>query len=159
MSVDDFVHRANEALARADSLFGSASPESALAADRLVDAAEVLRGDAEPDMSGSAVAGYRTFADARAAALHHLAGTDAALNRVLQDAAAAENAAAATSRSTVAAAAAHADGLAGTAATAGGQRALVAALHSELGRQQELVRRHQQQATGLTEQVQALSYY
>lgn len=158
MSVDDFVHRANEALARADSLFGSAAAQGGLAAARLTDAADTLRGDPAADMSGAAITGYRIFADDRAAALQRLAAADAALNRALRDAAAAENGAAAASRSTVAAAAGHVDGLADTAATPGGQQALIAALQSEVARQQELVRRHQQQAAALSEQVRALSY-
>ena len=158
MSVDDFVHRVTDALARADSLFGSASPDGGFAADRLDDAAATLRGDLVPDMSGSAVAGYRTFADNRAATLQRLAGADATLNRVLQAAAAAENAAAAASRSTVAATTAHVNGFAATGAAPGGQRALLASLQSEVARQQDLVTRHQQQAAGLTEQVRLLSY-
>jgi len=157
VSLDEFVHRANDALTRADSLFGSASA-SRLAADRLADAATTLRGDLASDLLGAAVTGYRTFAEHRAAALQRLAGADAALNRVLAAAATAENAAAAASRSTVAAAAAHVDGLADAAATPGGQRALVAALQSEVGRQQELVRRHQQQAAGLGGQLRQLIY-
>ncbi|MFZ0833003.1 MAG: hypothetical protein WAM92_07960, partial [Mycobacterium sp.] len=91
MSVDEFVHRANEALVRADSLFGSASPQGGLAAEPLTAAADTLRGDLLPEMSGAAVAGYRTFADGRAAALQRLADADAALTRVLHDAAATEN--------------------------------------------------------------------
>jgi peptidoglycan DL-endopeptidase CwlO len=155
VSVDDFVHQVNEALSRADSLFGSASPDGGLAADQLADAVDTLWRSTAPDMAGAAVAGYRTFAQQRASALGRLASADAALNRALQAAASAENTAAATSRSTVATAAAHVDGLANTP---GGQRALIAALHSEVERQQDLVRRHQQQAVELSEQVRLLSY-
>ena len=158
VSVDEFVRHVHEALTRADSLFGSAPADGGLVPHQLADAAEVLRHDAAADMTGAAVAGYRTFAQDLASSLDRLADADAALNRTLQDAASAENAAAVESRSTVAAAATHVDGLASTAATPGGQRALIMALHSEVGRQQNLVRRHQQQAVELGEQMRLLSY-
>ena len=156
MTLDHYVQRAQAALTRADSLFGSASADGGLAADRLEDAAATLRAEVAADMSGSAIAGYRTFAEDRAGALQRLARTDAALNRVLHDAAAAENAAASASRSTVAAATAHVERSADPAP--GAQRALVAALQSEVGRQQELVNSHQQQAGRLSEQLRQLSY-
>ena len=118
----------------------------------------MLRRSAAPDMSGSAVAGYQAFAQKQASALAKLADLDAALHRVLHDAANAENTAAAASRSTVAATGAYADGPAPAAATPGGQRALVKALHFHVGRQQDLVARHQQRAARLAEQVRVLSY-
>jgi hypothetical protein len=109
-------------------------------------------------MSGSAIAGYSTFAQQRASALARLADTEAQLNKVLQDAAAAETAAAASSRSTVDTATSRADHLTATSDTAGSQRALVVAMHDEIGRQQDLVRRHQQHAVALAERVELLTY-
>ena len=152
------MRRAGEALTRADSLFGSASADAGIFPDRLIAAADALRRGAAPDMSGSAVAGYHTFAQKRASALARLADVDAALNRVLHDAATAENTAAAASRSTVAAAAAYTDGPASAAATPGGQRALVEALNSHVRHQQDLVARHRQRAVELAQQVRILSY-
>lgn len=156
MSLDDYVHRARAALEHADSLFGSAPTDGGLPAERLEDAAATLRAEVAADMSGSAIAGYKSFAEDRASALQRLARTDTALNQVLDDAAAAENAAASASRSAVAAAVAHVDALVDPAP--GGQRALLAALQSEVGRQQQLVHSHQQQANGFSERVRQLSY-
>jgi hypothetical protein len=156
--VDDFVRRVSEALHRADSLFGSAPAGDRIFPNRLTDAAEVLRRSAAPDMSGSAVAGYHAFAQTRASALARLADVDGVLHRVLRDAASAENTAAAASRSTVAAVAAHADGSTPAGSTPRRQQALVKALHFQVGRQQDLVARHQQRAIELAGLARALSY-
>ena len=152
------MRRAGEALARADSLFGSAPVGDRIFPNRLINAAKMLRRSAAPDMSGSTVAGYNAFAQKRASALAQLADPDAALHRVLHDAAHAENTAAAASRSTVAAAGAFANGPAPAEATPGGQRALVEALNSHVRHQQDLVARHRQRAVELAQQVRILSY-
>lgn len=154
----DFAHRVSDTLARADSLFGSARAPAELFTRQLADAADALRRNAAPDMSGLAATGYSAFADERASALARLADADAALNQIIHTAAGAERAASAASRSTVAGAADHIEKLGPTAQSPAGQRALIAALHSEVGRQQDLVRRHQQQAAELAEQLRLLAY-
>lgn len=158
MPVDDFVPRVYDVLARADSLFGSASTDAGLPGGKLTDAADALRHIGAPDMSGSAVVGYRSFAEQRASSLARLAEVDTALTHIIRDAASAENTAAAASRSTVDAAGQHMGRLTPAADTPGGRRALMAALHSEVGHQQDLVRRHQHRATELAEQLRLLTY-
>jgi hypothetical protein len=158
--VEDFVEQVRGVLARADSLFGSATAESPIAHSQaqLARAAEAVRATTGTDMSGSAIAGYSAFAQQRASALTRLADTEAALHGVLQDAAGAETSAAAASRSNLDAAASHADNLSGTSDSAAGERALMVAMHDEIGRQQDLVRRHQQHAVALAERVGQLTY-
>src|SRR5262249_50539979 len=143
-----------------DSLFGSASADAGLDPQPLAEAADALRrGLAGPGMSGLAVTGYSTFAQSQASSLARLAQSDTEFNQIIRTSAAAQNTAAAASRSTVAAAAERADNLPTAVRSVGAQRAMIAALHSEIARQQELVRRHQQQAAALTEQLLLLSYY
>lgn len=169
MAVDDFLRRVSDTLSRADSLFGSASDAplaqraeenvpNGLSARQLSDAAEALRRNAAAEMSGLAATGYNAFAGERASALARLADTDSELNQIIHNAASAETTAAAASRSAVAGWAKHADNQGAAARSPAGQRALIAALRAELGRQQELVRRHQQQAAALAEQLRLLSY-
>jgi hypothetical protein len=158
--VDDFVRRVSDVLTRADTLFGSGSGDApaGASAQQLADAADAVRRNAGPDMAGSAVAGYSAFAQERASALAQLANTDEAFNQALEQAATAENTAAAASRSTVAAAAQHSHLLSTDGHTPAGHRSLIGALQSEVGRQQELVRRHHEQALELAEQVRQLPY-
>jgi hypothetical protein len=156
--VDDFVRRVSDTLARSDSLFGSADAPEALSARALTDAADALRRNAAPDMSGLAATGYNAFADQRASALARLADSDTTLSQIIHDAASAENTASAASHSRVAGTGNHVENLGTSAQTPGGQRALIAALQAELGRQQDLVRRHQQRAAELAEQLRLLSY-
>jgi hypothetical protein len=157
---NDIQQRVGEVLARADSLFGSATTAASAgeSAQQLADAAEALRRNAAPDMAGAAVSGYSAFAHDQASALGRLADTDDALNRVLQDAASAENTAAAASHSAVITAAQTPDGLPARAGEVTARRALIAVLQSELAREQDLVRKHQQRALELAEQVRLLSY-
>jgi hypothetical protein len=158
--LEDFVAQVRGVLVRADSLFGTATLDSPIAHSQaqLSRSADAVRGTAAADMSGSAIAGYGKFAQQRASALARLADTEAQLNKVLQDAAVAETAAAASSRSTVDTATSRVNHLTATSDTAGGQRALVVAMHDEIGRQQDLVRRHQQHAVALAERVGLLTY-
>ena len=156
--VDDVVRRVNETLTRADSLFGSASVDTSLNPQLLTDAADALRRSAASDMSGLAATGYGTLAQQQASALAGLASSDTAFGDILQSAASAENTAAATSRSTVASASEYTDNRTPAAESPGGQRALIAGLHSTVSRQRELVQRHQQQASELAEQLRLLSY-
>ncbi len=152
------MRRVSDALVRADSLFGSASVEAGLPGHQLTAAADELRRIAAPDMSGSAVAGYSAFAQQRAWSLDRLADTDTALTQIIQNAATVENTAAAASRSTVEEAGQRVGRLVPAAETPGAGRALITALHSDVGHQQDLVRRHQQRATELAEQLRLLSY-
>lgn len=156
--VDDVARRVNETLTRADSLFGSASADTSLKPQQLTDAADALRRSAASDTSGLAATGYTTRAQEQASTLAGLATSDTAFNHILQTAASAENTAAAASRSTVASAAEHTGNRAPAADSPGGQRALIAGLHSKVSRQQELVLRHQQQANELAEQVRQVLY-
>ena len=156
--VDDVVRRVNETLTRADSLFGSASVDTSLNPQLLTAAADALRRSVVSDMSGLAATGYDTLAQQQASTLAGLATTDTAFNDILQSAASAENTAAATSRSTVASATEYADSRTPATESPGGQRALIAGLHSTVSRQRELVQRHQKQATEFAEQLRLLSY-
>jgi hypothetical protein len=158
--LNDFVRHVNDVLARANTLFGSVGlvAPAAASAQRLSDAADAVRRVVAPDMAGAAVAGYRDYAHQKATALERLADADATLNGVLQDAAEAENAAAAASTSTASSAAAHTQHLRPETSGPTGERAVIAALHSEVERQQDLVRRHQQRAIVLAEQVRSVAY-
>jgi hypothetical protein len=158
--LNDFVRHVNDVLARANTLFGSvgfAAPAAA-SAERLSRAADALRREIAPDMAGAALAGYRDFAQQKAASLERLADADATLNGVLHDAAESENAAAAASHSTAATAAAHAQHVRPEASGPTAQRAVISALQSEVERQQDLVRRHHQHAVALAEQVRSVAY-
>jgi hypothetical protein len=149
--LNDFVRHVNDVLARANTLFGSvgfAAPAAA-SAERLSRAADALRREIAPDMAGAALAGYRDFAQQKAASLERLADADATLNGVLHDAAESENAAAA---------AAHAQHVRPEASGPTAQRAVISALQSEVERQQDLVRRHHQHAVALAEQVRSVAY-
>jgi hypothetical protein len=156
LMADDIQRRAGDVLTRADSLFGSAGTATPAgdSARQLSEAADSLRRAAAPDMAGAAVAGYSAFAHEQASALGRLADTDDALNRVLCNAGAAENSAAAASSSAVTAATTRPR----DAENATARRALIAALQSEIAREQDLVRKHQQRAMELAEQVRLLSY-
>ena len=157
--LDDFARHVSEVLTRADSLFGSAPVDAPVAgsAAELTDAAELLRRSAAPEMSGSAVAGYTAFAQGRASRLARLADTETQLDRLLQQAAISESTAAAASRLTVSAADGYAGRLVQTNA-ATGERPLIAALHSQVARQREIVHRHQEKAGELAAQARLLSY-
>jgi hypothetical protein len=158
--LNDFVRHVNDVLARANTLFGSVSiaAPAAASAQRLSHAADAVRRVVAPDMTGAAVAGYRDFAQQKASALERLADADTTLNGVLQDAAEAENAAASASSSATATAASHTQHLRPETSGPTSQRAVIAALHSEIERQQQLVRRHQQRAIALAEQVRLVAY-
>ena len=158
--LDDFARHVSEVLTRADTLFRSAPLDAPVAASaaQLADAAEMLRRNVAPQMAGSAVSGYTAFAQGRASRLARLADSDMQLDHLLQQAAISESTAATASRLTVSAADGYAGKLLQTDAATTGQRPLIAALHSQVARQREIVRRHQEQAGELAAQVRLLSY-
>jgi uncharacterized protein YukE len=158
--LNDFVRHVNDVLARANTLFGAVSITAPAtgSAQGLSHAADAVRREIAPDMAGAAVAGYRDFAQQKASALERLADADATLSGVLQDAAEAENAAASASSSATASAVSHTRHLHPDTSGSTSQCAVIAALQSEIARQQELVRRHQRRASALAEQVRSVAY-
>ena len=151
MPPDDLARNARDALAHADTLFGSPAADTAAgrAAAALAEAAETLRTQQLrlADMKGAAADDYQRFAEERRPVLERLSAVDADLQRHLDDAVRSESSAKAASR---------ADTPCGE--TSAGRRAVITGLRAQIARQKELLRRQQEQAATLAEQVRALSY-
>jgi methyl-accepting chemotaxis protein len=159
--LSDLVRNAGDVLARADTLFGTADPaEAASAADRLTDAADLIRSGQQhaADMAGDTLTNYADFAQSTHHALDHLSGVESDLGHRLQEAADAVSAAEAASHSARDVVSSASDALGHLPDSPAAELAVINALRAQVGHQLELIRSQQALAEQLAAQLRGLGY-
>ena len=159
--MSDLVRNAGDVLARADTLFGTADPAEAVsAADRLTDAADVIRSGQQhaAEMAGGALTSYADFAQGTHRALDHFSGVESDLGHQLQEAADAVSAAKAASQSALDVVSSASDTLGHLPDSPAAELAVIHALRAQVGQQLELIRSQQALAAQLGAQLRGLGY-
>ena len=157
------VQRVGEVLGRGHALFGGPSAVGAAALDAgggLAGTSDRLRG-AFREMRGLAgvlPAHYATFTGGTVQALDAATGTDLRLRGGVRGAGGADHSGWARSGAVVSGAAADTAGLAPVSGTAGGQRALIAALRTRVAQQQRVVDAYQARGARLAAVLRSLTY-
>ena len=161
MPLSHLVSNVGDVLSRADTLFGTADPDSAAtAADQLTDATDAIRSGQEQaaSMTGDAVSSYADFAQGTRDALDHLSSVESELGHRLQEAAEAVTAAKTASQSALDVVSSASDALEHLTASPAAELAVINALRAQVGHELELIRTHQAIAEQLSAQLRGLGY-
>jgi hypothetical protein len=159
--LSDLVRTVGDVLSRADTLFGTADPDTTAAtADHLTDATDTIRSGQEQaeSMTGDAITGYTDFAQGTRDALDHLSGVESDFGHHLQEAAEAVTAAHSASQSALHAVSSASDALEHMTDSPAAEIAVIQALRAQVGHELELLHTHQAVAEQLGAQLRGLGY-